>query len=230
MIILHEEMPEEALVAANALETAYEISSEIKPIDLEGTFRPIPEFNGYAHSSWELLERTIPIRVISGNPKTKAILVLTPRDLYFGESQEDDWILGYSVSNVSVITNARMKRDDGQPSDKLEVSKDLYHKRLSVMAVHEVGHDVVLGQHFKPAFWVNAQTGHELELGGHCIDNSCTMYEVVDIKAPQPQEGHLRLGEEKRFDAGLDDVIERLKPGYLCNDCRSSVRINESYR
>ena len=45
-----------------------------------------------------------------------------------------------------------------------------------------------------------------------------------------PEEGHLRLGTEKRFDAGVDEVLQKLRPNYLCDNCRASVKIDDKYR
>ena len=161
----------------------------------------------------------------------KALLVLTPRDIYAGTiSKNDDWILGYHTGNLSVVSTARIKRKDNQPSDNLEIPLDLYLKRLNIMNIHEIGHGAVEGRHFKQAKWVNIQTGHELDLGPHCTDNTCVMYEIVDIMAPPKSEGHMLLGDEKKFDAGLDDVIARLNPRWLCDKCCSSIRIDEKYK
>lgn len=169
-----------------------------------------------------------PIRV---NPTSKAVLVLTPKDLYVTtESKDDDWLFGYNIGKVSVVSNARMKRHDDQPSNKVEVADELYLKRVIVLALHEIGHDIVKGNHFQSAVWINSQTGYELPLGPHCIDNRCAMYEVVSIKTPSREEGHLRLGKEMRFDAGLDDVISKLNQTYLCDKCHDSKKIDSSYR
>lgn len=231
MIIFHENMPEEAPVVAQAVQDAFGIDSTIEGIDLSHAFKPITEFNGYWGSSTEVALALRQFRTDTGKGIGKAVLILTPRDLYFGnDSKDDDWVFGYSGGHISVISGARMKREDSQPSDSLAVNKDLYLKRLKVLGVHEVGHEVIKSDHMQLATWVNTQTGHELRLGPHCTDNTCAMYEIVDIKAPKPTEGHMRLGTQKKFDAGLDDVIRRLRPDYLCNDCRSSVKIDAGYR
>jgi len=231
MFIVHENMPEEASAIAQAVKNAFGIESTIEGIDLEGVFTPIPEFNGYQNSSTGLALAIRKFKTDTGKGMEKAVFVLTPRDLYAGEvSKEDDWIFGYNIGEISVASGARMKREDSQPSDILQVKKDLYLKRLTVLGVHEIGHDVIDRSYMQLATWVNTLTGHELLLGPHCTDNTCVMYEVVDIKTPKPTEGHMRLGTEKRFDAGLDDVIQRLRPDYLCNNCRSSVKVDANYR
>jgi len=234
MLIVHETMPDEASAVAEALNTAYGIESLIEPISLDGVFTPILEFNAYDSSSINVAIALRKFRAETGK-RGMATLILTPRDLYMGDdrtqlSRDDDWAFAYNCGDFSVLSGARMKSDNGQPTDKLHVDKGLYLKRMAVMGVHEVAHDVVHGTHLLPAFWVNERSGHEMRLGSHCPDNTCALYEVVDIKTPKLSEGHLRLGTEKKFDAGLDDVIQRLRPNYLCNDCRSSVKIDANYR
>lgn len=228
MRILHEGLPEEASVVAQALKDVFGIETDISEDSFDGVFAPIPEFDGFDYSYYEVIS-AISSRGI--NASKQAVLVLTPRDLYMDkQSKDDDWIFGYAIRGLSLVTNARMKRYDNSPSDSLEVPPELYHKRIAVLAVHEVGHDVAKAPHHKFASWVNSKTGHSLNLGPHCTDNGCAMYEIVDIKAPPESEGYMLLGEEKRYDAGLDDVLERLKPGWFCGQCRSAIRIDEKYK
>jgi hypothetical protein len=40
----------------------------------------------------------------------------------------------------------------------------------------------------------------------------------------------MQLGNEKKYDAGLDDVLERINPKWFCDKCISSININESYQ
>jgi len=221
MIIIHENLPNEAKSTAEVIKQVYGLDSKIIGEDLGNQFAPIPEFNGYRYSY--LLE-------LQASFQGKALLVLTPRDIYVGDSKNDDWIFGYNTGNLSVVSTARIKRWDSQPSDVIGVPLDLYLKRLSVMDIHEIGHDVVSGNHFQPAKWVNIQSGHELDLGPHCTDNTCAMYEIVDIKSPTKSEGHMLLGQDKKFDAGLDDVIARLSPRWFCDKCYSSISIDERYK
>ena len=125
-----------------------------------------------------------------------------------------------------------MKRFDSEPSEKIEVDFDLYIKRLEALCIHEIGHDVVRerAQHYQEAVWINAKTGHRLGLGLHCTDNKCVMYEVVDINAPPAEQGYMQLGEDKKYDAGLDEVIARLHDGGLCTRCKEAVRVDERYK
>ena len=235
MLILHENMPEESVAVAEALKGVYGIDSLIESLILDGVFIPVPEFNAYQSSELNVALALKKFREQNENRIGKAALILTPKDLYMGDdmghlSRDDDWGFAYNYGDFSVLSSARMKSEDGKPSDKLQVDKELYLKRLAVMGVHEVAHDVVRADHLQPAFWVNETTGHKMRLGPHCTDNTCALYEVVDVKAPKPEQGHLRLGTEKKFDAGLDDVLQRLRPDYLCNDCRSSIKISASYK
>lgn len=92
---------------------------------------------------------------------------------------------------ISVVSVARMKRTDNLPSGRLTIPKTDYFRRLQILAVHEVGHDVVRASHHKEASWVNIRSGRSLSLGSHCGDNTCSMYEVVDVQSPPGDEGYL---------------------------------------
>ena len=98
------------------------------------------------------------------------------------------------------------------------------------MAVHEVGHDVVRALHHQQASWVNVRTSRVLTLGEHCDDNTCSMYEVVDVQSPPKSDGHLLLGRKKLYDAGLDPHTKRLRNDWLCEPCKRSVVISDPYR
>ena len=114
-----------------------------------------------------------------------------------GNSEQDDWIFGFHAGNLMVVSSARMKGPDNKPRDRLEVPEELYLARVVFTGIHEIGHDVVKAGHYLPAVWINARTGHRLEMGPHCTDNGCVMYEVVDIVAPPPEEGYMLLGDKK---------------------------------
>lgn len=226
MILVHENLPEEAAKIAEALKEVYGINSEVLEKDFEGVFKPIPEFDGYLCSLRNF-------RKILSIPNGKAILAVTPRDLYAeDESKDDDWVFGscLPIANISIASTARMKREDSEPSKTLEIPKELYYKRLLTLAIHEIGHDVVQAGHFQPVYYVNARTGHDLRLGPHCTDPRCAMYEIIDIKAPNPEDEYMLLGDEKRFDAGLDDVIERMHPDWFCDRCKGSIIVNGKYK
>jgi predicted Zn-dependent protease len=232
MLILHEDMPSEARGVAEAVEKAYGIPSTIIAKHLDNVFIPIEKFHGYFPFSFSML------RFCESMAKGKYTMILTPRDLYAGdESQDDDWVLGGTCSgksngidsHVGIVSGARMKREDSKPSSNLTVPLEKYSKRLQTTAVHEIGHDVVRSPHLVEAKLVNSRSGHELELGKHCTDNKCLMYEVIDIKTPKPEDSYLLLGNEKRFDAGLDEAIARMYPDFFCKRCRDSLVIDDKY-
>ena len=191
MKLYHEDMPEEAEVAAAALEEVYGIKSNLEKIELDGVFTPLPEFDGFQSSSQQISQHL-------DLGKGKSVLVLTPRDIYYNnKSKLDDWIFGYSnIFGLNVVSSARMKGFDSSPSRELVVPKNVFLGRLLQVVVHEIGHDVVHGKHFKKTYWVNTKKGYKLPLGSHCSDNRCVMYEVVDINAPPREEGHMKLGNE----------------------------------
>src|SRR3989344_6138155 len=220
MLIIHENLPEEARALGIALRELYEIPSHIESCSLDGAFVPHSSGRGFFTSS-PLLSETL------GTVLQKPVLVITPRDLYAGDkSPDDDWVFGYCANNLMVASTARMKRQDNKPSDVLAVPRKLYLERMTALALHEVGHGVVQAPHHKPAYWVNVRTGQSLALGPHCTEPNCLMYESVDIRAPPREEGHLLLGGEKRHDAGLDDFLERRLPDWLCHLCMPFVDVN----
>lgn len=221
MIIVHENLQKEASIVAGTIKQVYGLESKIVNKSLGEDFSKIQNLDGYWASNLNNL-----LEFLNG----KAALVVTSRDLYMGPDKNDDWVFGYNTGKTSIVSTARMKRVDNEPSQLLEVPEELYLNRFNVMSVHEIGHSVVRGEHFQMAKWINGQTGHELELGPHCVDNRCSMYEVVDIRAPHPDQGYMLLGKEKKFDAGLDDLITRLVPRWICDRCYSSIKIDERYK
>lgn len=226
MIILHENLQKEAENIAKLFNELYNFNSEIINLDLTPAFLPIPEFNGF----WE---STSNLKQSLGKYGDKKVFVLTSKDIYYNNaSKDDDWIFAFCADDINmvVMSTARMKRFDSKLSEALEVPEELYIKRLEVLALHEVAHDIVKGKHLQNAVWVNIKTGYKLNLDLHCTDNSCALYEIVDIRAPPPEDGYMQIGDEKKYDAGLDDVIERLNPNWLCDNCQSSIEISEGYR
>lgn len=219
MIIVHEGLAKESEIVADRLKKLYGLDCRLFEKDLTSAFVKIPKFNGFRTSSQSVGQF---LKDFAG----ERILVVTDKDIYSDdESQDDDWMLGYYANRymLALISTARMKRFDNKLSKVLKVPDELYAKRLGLLAVHEVGHGIVDAPHFKLAKWVNGKTGHELWLGNHCTDNSCVMYEAVDIRAPPKEEGYLLLGDEKRYDAGLDDILERINPNWFCERCISSI-------
>ena len=224
MIIIHEDLPMEAGEVAKALNLVYGIKSEIKSANLDGLFTPVKDFDGYLAFEIDLDQLEV--------PKDKKALILTQRDLYTSPiNQEDSWIFGYHLNRTMVLSVARKRRYNNQPSKTIEVPLDLYIKRVKATAIHEIGHDVINSKHHLEASYVNSQdVDNPMYLGLHCIDNKCMMYESIDITTPKPEEGYLLLGGEKKFDAGLDDLLERVYPNWLCNRCIDSINIPDGYR
>lgn len=224
MLILHEDLSKEADVVAEALREVYRLDSQIEEIDLTTLFSPVPNLsNGYFDSGGNLYRELKDLEA--------SVLVLTPKDLYMNTGNvfnpEDDWVFGYQLEFFYVVSTARLRDTDSKPSTEVRVSKELYHNRVKTVALHEIGHNVVKAHHLRDAFWVNAQNGRKLNLGAHCTDYSCLMYESVDIIAPDPSLGYLEIGGEKRYDAGLDQLLQRMYPNMLCKPCLKSVDLSE---
>ena len=228
MIIVHENLKSEAQHISNVLRETLGIKSSLESQDMSFLFKPLPKFNAF----WQSADKISKHFYQRGE---KAVIALTSKDLYFcDKSQEDDWCFAYADSNQKrvdiVISTARLKGKDSQPTQKLEISKELYYERLKVLALHELGHDIVNGQHLRKAFWVNTKTGYSIDTEYHCPNNNCTLYQVGDIQTPKPTEGYIRIGRTKRFDTGLDDLISRLPPEYFCDDCLASINIGKKYK
>jgi len=223
MIILHENLQKEAERVASTFEEVYKIKSELLNESLEGIFKPIPEFEGFSESAdkiWYVLKSIL----------NKAVLVITDRDIYAdNKSKEDDWVFGYCVGNLSLASLSRLKRQDSQPSRKIEIPMESYLKRIDLLSLHEIGHDVVKAKHFELAKWINAKTGKELALGHHCTDNKCAMYEIVDVNSPPKEQGYMLLGNQRVYDAGIENILERIYPNWFCNRCSESIVIDEKY-
>jgi len=227
MLILHEILDNDARHIADLISDVYKIPAELHKEDLSSWFKPLKKFNGYWYSP-EIISKKIKKEV-----PDKAVIILTDRDLYYGnKSADDEWIFGYchEDKHFQVLSNARMKGKDSRPGHELLVSYNTYMKRFDNMVIHEIGHDVIQRQHMKNAYWVNASTGIKYPLGPHCTDNKCVMYEVVEIITPPASSGYMLLGREKKFDAGLDDHIQRVYDDWFCDTCKKSMKISEEYR
>lgn len=229
MIILHENLPIEAEIVAGKLNQIYGFDSKLVCENLGDLFTHVPKLNGILSTSLILRRK---LRQEFGTKKT---LVLTPRDIYdsntaSGISPNDDWIFGYQFGNLFIASTARIKRNDSQPTNALEVNKKLYLDRLALIAVGEIGYGVINASHFQQTSWVNNSDKHVLELGPSCVDNACAMYNFVDIRAPPVSEGYMQLGDERRYDGGLDDLLERIHPEWLCNKCKESIHVSKDYQ
>lgn len=216
MIIAHEGLENEAELLAGTLRQVYGLQARV----IGASFISMEGSNGFLASNIRLLER-----IVKENPG-KATMIVTPRDIYVGNNLQNDWIMGYDCGGLlQVVSTARLKRQDNQPSDILEIPSQVYNSRLNFLGIHEVGHAVVKAPHHQKAFWVNNE-GYKLALGDHCTDNRCVMYEFVDIKSPNPNEGHLLLGSEKKFDAGIDNILSRIHKGWFCKSCKNCIKLD----
>ena len=233
MIILHENLEKEAIVISKTLNEVYGFEAQLVDKNMDGLFTAIPEFNGF-HS-----ELTVDLVTALKKFNGKAVLILTNRDLYIRkDSKDDDWVFGVNhlepYAHISVVSNARMKRcNDSRLSQEIEVPFECYIKRLKAFSIHEIGHDVVVeakASHYRQAKWVNIRKKSELPLGLHCTDNSCVMYEVVDINAPSKEEGYMQLGDEKKYDAGLNGVLGRIQRKWFCKKCLDAIEIGKKYK
>ncbi len=224
MIIIHEGLPKEAKALDEIIKEIFGFSNVLREIDLSGNFRRLAGTPGFCHFPFEIRDRVPELR------QEKKVLLLTYRDLYAGDNPEDDWIFGFHAGNLMVSSSARMKGPDNKPRESLEIPEGSYLARMVFVGIHEIGHDVVKAEHYLPAVWINAKTGHQLEMGRHCTDNTCVMYEIVDIIAPPPEEGHMLLGEEKKFDTGLDEQLRRTRPDYFCARCKPTIVVPDAYR
>lgn len=228
MILLHERMQSEATHLKGLIEEVFAIPVRVLEESLERFFVPLPEFEGYSCvPKMALLAEEFP---------DTAVFLLTPRDLYLDDkSKDDDWVFaanfGPNFGQFSVVATARIMGRDSKPRSSLIINKELYLRRLSLMTIHELAHDLVKeASHHQDASWVNVRNGTAMPLGPHCDDNSCAMYEVVDITAPSNDEGHLKLGNKLLYDAGLDQQLDRLRADWFCSRCKDNIVIGESYQ
>ncbi|MEK6809090.1 MAG: hypothetical protein AABY40_00290 [Nanoarchaeota archaeon] len=210
MLIIHEELPREAARVNKALNQVYGLKSTLINQDLSSVFVLLKKFNGFKTSERKLS------RFLAKKYDSKKCLVVTSKDIYTDtKNKNDDWIFGYQYDKVMVVSTARLKGG---------VSQEHYLRRVEFIAAHEAGHEVIEADHYKNAAWVNSVTGYKLPLGYHCTDNKCVMYGIVDLQAPPSTQGYLKIGRERRNDAGLDDVLERMHPHFLCNKCSDSMK------
>jgi hypothetical protein len=52
------------------------------------------------------------------------------------------------------------------------------------------------------------------------------------VKAPPAEIGYMEFESptERRFDAGLDDQLIRLRTDWFCLQCRAEMRVPDGYR
>lgn len=154
------------------------------------------------------------------------IFIIISNDIYLKACLQDNWVFGGSLCKVAIISTARIKGDTSEPSANLSVPENIYYDRLVHLAVHELGHCILEKppDYYLESYWVNAKNESEcLPLREHCIDNQCVMYQMIDLKAPPPDKEYLKLGECKKYDAGLDDSIARKYPKFFCQRCWQEI-------
>lgn len=218
-------MTEEAERLKQVIEHVFAIPVLVLSDNLDRFFVPLPKVEGYFY-----LPKKQPL--LEEFPQT-AVLLLTSRDLYGGDqSKDDEWVFGATPydGHHCVVATARLMGHDNAPRTSLAIETDRYLRRLSLVTIHELAHDLVKAPHYQNAFWVNVRNGTSMELGPHCTEHSCAMYEVVDITAPPQDEGHLQLGEDRFYDAGLDEHLQRLLDDWFCFECRQHIVIIDDYR
>jgi hypothetical protein len=225
MIIYHENLPAEAEHVAGVLKKVYQLPVEIESANLDGFYGEKELSNGTGPIfEWYDWLNSLKPRQVDGQPVAEQRMILSQKEQYvhFSETMED-WVNGYSLHDMrfSLVSVARLKGVDSKPTAELKVSQERYFDRIAYMSIHELGHELIRAPHFKKAFCCKTDsTGnviHKLKLGSHCTDPSCTMYEIIDLK-PEPNEFML-LGGEKRYDAYLDELLDRRYPDWLCSSC-----------
>lgn len=225
MILLHEGMGDEATHLKRVIEQVFPIPVLLLEDNLDRFFISLPKVEGFFYlPRKELLLQEFP---------GIAVLFLTPRDLYGGDqSKDDEWVFGATpfAGHYSVVATARLMGNDNSPRSSLNINPDLYLRRLSFVAIHELAHDLIKPPHYQDAVWVNVRNGTSMPLGPHCVDHSCVMYEVVDVTAPPKDEGYLQLGNARFYDAGMDEHLRRLREDWFCSRCRDHIVIVDEYR
>jgi predicted Zn-dependent protease len=227
MLLIHENLLEEAVMLAETIKSVYGMECVLENRIFD-EFEKIPNFdNGYRPWSDKTIKEIIHELCMKKYPEQRGVFLLTRKDIYgASNSQNNDWSFGQSLgtSPYHCVSTARIKRlNSSAPSDELLVSKELYHHRLRFLTIHEIGHCQVAGSHFKEAIWFNNKDRNEQPLGSHCPNNACVMYEFVDILTPDKDEGYLIFGDEPRYDAGMNETIARCPPDWFCSKCLAEL-------
>ena len=225
MIIIHENLEKEAKSIAKALKSVYKIPVEVCSRTTDEFFIPMHGMNGISADSLDN---------IRDFAKNRAIFAITNKDLYFSEN-EDEWAWGCNEDGLSIISTARLKREDDNPSDSLEVPENKYLKRLETVAINLAGQDFISPRamhfvDFKGVYLEKfGQESYTEKLGSNCPDDKCIMYQNTDIKNPLHQNSYMLVGDEIRYNGGLDENIEKMYPDLFCKSCRDSIRTPEIY-
>lgn len=173
-------LEEEARVSKETIESIFDFEISLIEKDMKGLFKYDDKLNGFV------------IQVIKNRNNS---IILTSKDifLYGSSSKEDDWVFGMFTNQKEIIISvARMKNN----------IKDRYMQRLIHVMVHEFSHFVFGNkpEHFKDFIWKNPKTGHEVDLGKHCMDERCVMSEFIDVE-------------------DLDKHIDNKYENYFCERC-----------
>ncbi|MEK6821017.1 MAG: hypothetical protein AABY11_01285 [archaeon] len=219
--ISHEGALEEALFVQQKL-AAFGVKSAVREINLNEVYRSSPSFTGSIRKPKE-----DHVRVIGDHFS----LVITSRDVYANENP-DSWVFGYCMMDVSkdvhdqkkplfVVCTRRLKGMDSEPLTVRTISNEEYLERVLAIALHEVAHVAVSGTYLKPTSWVG-DNGFVQELGPHCTDHRCLLYEIVGIS--NPTDGWMKIGDTLTQDAGLAPLLERRYLEYFCPRCLPQVK------
>lgn len=220
MMLLHEFLPDEAAVVKSAIESTLRLPVRPVECDLSEYFVPIP--------GREAFESRPNLQTLLARFDGVAVQLLTRRDIHDPELGPDvAWLFGASLGPWSIVSVSRLFEPGAIASGRRNI--ELVHKRLQVLALHEIGHDLVKGAHLVDATWVDARTCERASLGRHCADARCVMYAVIDLKAPSTQIEYLLVGDRIASDAGLDDLVQRLHEAWYCERCIQSMSVSPDY-
>src|SRR5262245_51711322 len=210
MLVLHEDLACEAGVASEAVERVFKIPSLVRAVLIQPLLRRAPQSGRY----------TADPKPLDALREGHALCLAVVRQPLFSPNKPnptaDDWWFAGEDNGLIIMSIARLGRPDPSPGSQ-------YLRRIAALAAHEAGHGVVHGSHLLEAWYVNPITLEEDYLGPHCTDPRCIMYESIDVQAPAPEQGYLRLGGECRFDAGLDDLLRRMSSEWLCLNCERGI-------
>lgn len=218
MIILHENSLEEAVFVQKRM-GEFGVACEIRAIDLSNMYRSSDKFPGFVRKS-----REDHVKILG----EKTVIVITSRDVHASDN-DDSWVFGYCMMDLTkrpdeaqtplfVVCTFRMKDQSLHADSRLNAA---YFECVFGVAIHEIAHVAVTEQSLKPAYWVG-KNGFVQELGLHCVDRRCMLYQSVDLH--DPTDGVLRIGEIDTTDAGLLSLIARRYPSYFCPTCLPQVK------
>jgi predicted Zn-dependent protease len=219
MIIVHESQPVAAAHIKTVLKRTFHVPVQLTEQCVPEVFTATP--NGHLYSA-ERAEQFFHARFPDA-----AVLLVTGRNIFLSSDIKDDFAIGFSHGTHAVVSTARLRRGISYTK---HVSREQYLRRLAKVAVHEIGHGVVDGNHLQETTWVDMHASYRLDMGWHCADNTCVMYEFTDVQAPPVSAGHLLVGRTKRYDSGLDDQLRRMRSDWFCTDCKASINVTAPYR